>query len=60
LILEEFSWWKQVIWSWDGGDMDFQGLSRNNIYVEKGLGIIYGRWSNGNGVKIFGSDLGCT
>jgi len=43
-----------VIWSWDGGDMDFQGLSGSNIYVEKGLGIISGRLSNGNGVKIFG------
>jgi hypothetical protein len=51
LILDEFWWWKQVVWRWDGGDMDFHGLSGNNIYVEKGLGI---GWSNGNGVKIFG------
>ena len=43
-----------MIWSWDGGDVDFQGLSGNSIYVEKGLGIISGRLSNGNGVKIFG------
>ena len=31
LNLGDFWWWNQIIWSWDGGDMNFQRFNRNNI-----------------------------
>jgi hypothetical protein len=32
LNLEDFWWWNHAIWSWGGGDMNFQKLIGNNIY----------------------------